>query len=201
MEDTHPHRITRLDDTGSRVAMSIFEYLFVHAQRMSDKKDLRKINTNKWAKSKGEINETRKKEQTDELKKSAMKEESNSSMKLYQRGLGLFNKLVVTNGQVSCNCQNFRRFGRCEDSELIGFICLGKDGYPSDASVVDCIGCRTGYGAITKMLHEKMFTLVERQKDADDRMVLSAPRRDPTRFLQEVGNPSDEEKARTESKD
>ena len=78
--------------------MLIFEYLFVHAQRLTDKKLVRKINTHHWAKSKISTNDKTQKEQTDDLREASIEDELNKSMKLYQKGLGIFNKLVVRDG-------------------------------------------------------------------------------------------------------
>ena len=78
--------------------MLIFEYLFVHAQRLTDKKLVRKINTHHWSKSKISTNDKTQKEQTDDLREASIEDELNKSMKLYQKGLGIFNKLVVRDG-------------------------------------------------------------------------------------------------------
>ena len=78
--------------------MFIFEYIFVHAQRLKDKKLVRKINTHHWAKSKISTNNKTQKEQTDDLRAASIEGELKKSMKLYQKGLGIFNKLVVRDG-------------------------------------------------------------------------------------------------------
>ena len=78
--------------------MLIFEYLFVHAQRLTDKKLVRKINTHHWAKSKISTDIKTQKAHVDDFRAASTEDELNKSMKLYQKGLGIFNKLVVRDG-------------------------------------------------------------------------------------------------------
>ena len=81
---------------------------------------------------------------------------------------------------VTCTCENFRRFGRCKDSELMAFICLGKDGVPSDSNAVDFNACKEGYDVVSGRLREKVLNLVD-----PGRVCVKAPQQDPSKVLQE----------------
>ena len=102
--------------------------------------------------------------------------------KLYQCALGLFHTIIVTENAVTCTCENFRRFGRYEDSKLMIFICLGELGQPTehDNHAVDFSDIKEGYPVISKRLREKVLKLVEHGKTTVD-----APAQDPSSFLQD----------------
>ena len=179
----HPQKVTRKVN-NTEVPLDIFEYLFVHAQRLPEKNMLRPINKHRYStKSRNDRGETIRERRTSELEG----EEENNRMnddrhkrKLYQRALGLFNRVEVTQEQVTCTCENFHRFGRCEDSELIGFICLGELGYPSTEEVVDFNEVKEGYSVVSDRLRNKVMNLVD-----VDKISVSPPPKDPSRILQQ----------------
>ena len=178
----HPAKNTRIEN-GVSVRMDIFEYLFVHAQRLPDKDFLRPINKHKYSsRSRHATGENNKQKQTKELSADSPNcGDPRRQRKLFQRGLGLFNKLVVSDDEVTCSCENFRRFGKCEDSELLGFICLGEKGYPSSA-MVDFNDWKEGYPVVSSRLRKKVLNLM----DAKGMIVhVAAPSQDPSKLLQD----------------
>ena len=68
LEAIHPNQIWR--KRGSeKLQMDVFGYLFIHAQRLTDKSLLRPINTHKYStKTRHNTNETAKQNITDKLK-------------------------------------------------------------------------------------------------------------------------------------
>ena len=87
----HPSKTTRIRD-GVTEQMDIFEYLFVHAQRLPDKRLLRPINKHKYtSRSRHDTVENTKQSRMDELKEEEGIEENvrQGKRKLFQRGLGL----------------------------------------------------------------------------------------------------------------
>ncbi len=182
LSDIHPDKVTRVEENGNVIQMSIFEYLFIHGQRFQDRKVLRPINTHRYSRSKQEKEE---KDQASDRENLRLKDigEKNKKMKLYQRALGTFNRIVVKNGTVTCNCENFRRFGKCEDSELVGFIALGKGGYPKSTDV-DFNDCKLGFEHLSKELRKKVCALVGNTKDVAVR--IPAPVKDPFYSLQQL---------------
>ena len=70
---------------------------------------LRPINKLKYAsKSRDDGAENSKTNQIPELKNNMAEEDKIANKrKIYQRGLGLFNKLVVGEAEVTCTCENF----------------------------------------------------------------------------------------------
>ena len=101
--------------------------------------------------------------------------------RLFQRGLGLFNTLVVGNDKVTCTCENFRRFGNCEESELFGLICLGEKGYPPP--IVDFVQWADGYAKMSDRLRTKVLNLVDAAVGIN--VIITAPSEDPSKVLQE----------------
>ena len=170
--------------------MDIFEYLFIHSQRLPDRDLLRKpINKKKYtSRSKHATIETVRDNHTNDL--TAEEDEDGDprrDRKLYQRELGLFHKLVVRAAEgdkstVTCTCENFRRYGKCEDSELMGFICLeGKSGQPTDDNAVDFNDCKEGYDVVSKRLRAKVLSLVDAKC-----VCIQAPPKDPSEVLQDA---------------
>ena len=87
---------------------------------------------------------------------------------LYQRSLGMFRRIEVLNGKVTCNCENFRRFGICDDSKLMGLICLGSNGYPTDTRGVSFQIKQQGYEKIAKKRRDELLSKLE---DITDDMI------------------------------
>ena len=82
---------------------------------------------------------------------------------------------------VTCTCENFRRFAKCEDSELLGFICLGELGRPTAKSVVDFNDCNEGFDTVSKRLRKKVLNLVDAGA-----VHVAAPSQDPFKVLQDL---------------
>ena len=85
----------------------------------------------------------------------------------------------TTNTKVTCTCENFRRFGNCQDKELFGFICLGKEGEPAVDDAVDFIDCQDGYDVAAKRLRQKVLDLVD-----SGSVRVQAPPKDPCKVMQ-----------------
>ena len=166
---------------GQHVPLDICEYLFVHAQRLDDKSMLRPINKLRYAsKSRSDVGENKKSKGVEELEESESDENDvRRKRKLFQRGLGLFHRLVVDENSVTCTCENFRRFGKCEDSELLGFVFLGEKGHPTQNDAVDFNACKDGYGELSSRLRNKVLNLVD-----VGNLAINPPQQDPTRVQQ-----------------
>ena len=180
----HPSKITRTEN-GAKVMMDVTEYLFVHSQRLPEKEMLRPINTHKYSsKTRDDVGEKSKKKETENHRSDECDNDADprAERKLYQRALGLFNKLVVNGKTVTCTCENFRRFGKCEDSELIAFVALGEKGFPTQKDVIDFNACKDGYSEISLRITNKLLDLV----DAGT-VCIPAPPQDPAVALQDPG--------------
>lgn len=178
----HPSVITRTKN-GVQVQMDISEYLFVHAQRLENTEMLRPVNQLKYKrKSRSGVGETNKLSRMKQLREKDGCDEDDAlgRRKLYQRGLGLFNKLVVNEHGVTCSCENFRRFGMCEDSELLGFVCLGERGQPTQETAIDFNRCKEGFPTLSSRLQKKLLDLV----DAGN-VSVQAPPQDPSKVRQD----------------
>ena len=177
----HPNKITRKEN-GVPVRLDVFEYLFRHAQRLPDKQFLRPINKHKYSsRSRHGVGETQNEKEINQM---TLLDDADSDLhqqKLYQRALGLFNKIVVQDDEVTCSCENFCRFEKCEDSELFAFICLGESGYPKQHHAINFHACKDGYPQISSRLREKVLDLVG-AGEAD----VDAPPQDPAKSLQEL---------------
>lgn len=174
----HPFQTMRIDEKGNMIQMDVFEYLFKHAQRLPEKKLLSPINSFRYVATV----EMGKNNHINELMEEENGEKENR--KLFQRGLGLFNTLVVrgggtTNPTVTCTCENFSRFGTCQDSDLIGFICLGREGEPAVDKAVDFIDCQDGYDVASERLRQKVLDLVD-----SGSVTVQAPPKDPYQVMQ-----------------
>jgi len=181
----HPDITTRKDENGNEIRLDVFEYLFRHAQRLSQKTLLRPINTHRYCtRTRHAVGENSKEKNAKELADNERTAENDlqRERKLFQRDLGLFNKLVVGDKGVVCTCENFRRFGMCEDSELVGFICLGEAGYPTQKHAVDFNSSKDGYPNISSKLREKVLNLVHTESTGD---IHAPPPKDPSTFLQD----------------
>ena len=147
----------------------------------SDKDLVRPINTHKYStNTKNDRGERIKQKRTKELR-DENEGSDNPRRHLFQRGLGLFNTLKVGNDEVICSCENFHRFGKCEESELFGFICLGKKGYPPH--IGDFITYADGYVKMADRLRKKVLNLVD--ADAGNNVIITAPSKNPSKVLQE----------------
>jgi len=180
----HPSIITRIDEEGEKVAMDVCEYLFVHGQRMQNKTMLRPINKLKYGsnsrddRAEGDTSKKRK----DHSKHAEDEEDERRKRKLFQRGLGLFNKLVVAETGVTCTCENYGRFGNCLDSELFGFMCLEDKGYPTQLHAVHFNAPKEGYPTLSKKLARKVLDLVDTGE-----VSINPPPQDPYEVLHERG--------------
>ena len=189
MSELHPSNITRTRN-GKRVELDVCEYLFIHAQRLPCKSMLRPINKLKYA-SKSRDHGTEKtsakltKELTDEV---AEDQGAHDNRNLYQRGLGLFNKVVVKDDNVTCTCENYRRFGKCEHSELMGLVCLGEKGYPTDKHAIDFNACKEGFGVLSSRLRDKILNLVGTRSDVQ--VKVHPPAQDPSSSIIQDGTRS-----------
>ncbi len=74
-----------------------------------------------------------------------------------QKGKGMFHRLVICNGQVTCICENFHRTGLCIDAEIMKLILLKK--YDIDVKLIDW---QLGFQGV-KDASERLF---QRFKDA-----------------------------------
>ena len=176
----HPLKTTRIHQSGEQTQIDIREYLFVHAQRLENKTQLRPINTMRYpSRSRKGTGETQKAQQIKELRESEIGDNDDQAWKnLYQRGLGLFNKLVVYKNKVTCTCENFHRFGKCEDSELMHLVCFGEG--PMENTAIDFDGCKEGFSKISKRLGEKLLDLVD-----TGNVRVNPPPQDPTETSQD----------------
>ena len=77
------------------------------------------------------------------------------------------------------NCDNFRRFCKCEDSESVGLICLGSDRYPTIKTVADFNASRVSFDNQSERLREELFSLIDEQKASTETGV-GAPEQDPS---------------------
>lgn len=179
--EIHPSRTTRADGKGGRVQMNVFEYLFIHGQRLANKDMLRPINKQRYSKSRQDVIEESKRKKIDEMNANALDNVVANRRKLHQRGLGLFHKLVVEERRVTCNCENFRRYGKCEDSELLGFICLEEIGYPKQNHAIDFNACKEGYSKLSPKILEKVLDLV-----GSENVCIHPPQQDPSSVAQDL---------------
>ena len=160
------------DKNGNQRQMSIYEYLFIHAHRLHHKKLLRRINSHRREeKSVIKKNTNKKKSEFNMIEKAVTEHKEDEQTydgsnnkphelpknKMFQRALGLFTRLEVTDKGVLCNCENFSRFGTCEDSKLIAFICLGKIGWPKDDANVNFSSTKGSYDDAAKKLRMKIL--------------------------------------------
>ena len=171
--DLHPSKITRIEN-GAQVQMNVCEYLYIHAQTLTWKGFLRPINKLKYGtKSRDDRGESDRANQIEDLKQ--VVSNTQNQRNLYQRGLGLFNTLTVNEERVRCTCENYRKFGKCEESELFAFIFLGKKGYPTQDHAVNFNSSAEGYPKLSAQLKQKIMNLVE----VSDDLSIGAPSQDP----------------------
>ena len=166
---------------GNIEAMSLPEYFHIHSQRECSLNHLTKLNG--WP---GRYHESLQVEirQIKEIKH----RDSNKKEKrmLYQRSLGMFRRIEVLNGKVTCNCENFRRFRICDDSKLMGLICLGSNDYPTDIRGVSFQIKQQGYENIAKKRRDELLSKLE---DITDDMIekeISPPLYDPMEVVCDV---------------
>ena len=166
---------------GQIEAMSLPEYLHIHSQRECSLNHLTKLNgrPGRYHESlKVEIKQIKEIEHRDSNKK--------KKRMLYQRSLGMFRRIEVSNGKVTCNCENFRRFGICDDSKLIGLICLGSNGYPTETSEVSYQIKQQGYDNIAKKRREELLSKLEEITDDMIEKEISPPLYDPMEIVCDV---------------
>ena len=117
---------------GKIEEMSLPEYLHIHSQREQCSLNyLTRLNGRPGRYHESLLVETKRIKEIEEKDS----DKKNKRM-LYQRSLGMFRRIEVLNGKVTCNCKHFHRFGICDDSKLIDLICLGTNGYPTEMSGV-----------------------------------------------------------------
>ena len=125
--------------------------------------------------------ESNKAKHIQELRDEMEGDDAQAKKKLYQRGLGLFHKLVVGETKVLCTCENYCRFGKCQDSKLLSFICNSEKGHLDQKHAINCIESREGFCVLAQRLLTKVLNLVE-----TGTVDIEAPPQDPSKVVQDA---------------
>lgn len=147
----HPD-ITDTKNSEIPTPAAIGRYMYKHASRLECKSEISHINTfaNTGDKEmERQLEEMHKEMMEDRNKKEDAKPRQRGKQRsIFQRALGHFIKISIHNdGKITSNDENFARWGESFYSRLLGFVALGKKGFPRDIGMLDLIlaneGCET----------------------------------------------------------
>lgn len=101
---------------------------------------------------------------------------------LEHKGKGMFHRLVIRKGNVSCNCENFHRTGLCIDAQIMRIMLLKN--HHIDEKLIDWKNGFHGIGIVSGRLLKRFKSAIisdeclQKLKDSTD--VLPPPLKDPT---------------------
>lgn len=120
-------------------------------------------------------------------KKKKKKRASQGQRTMYQRGLGLFIRIEISNEGITCNDENFMRWGECFFTRFFKFLCLGEAGWPDNPSEMNYVKANVGFEELQINLKKAMATFVSDRPTLDKKWCCP-PAQDPMMVIPRFEN-------------
>ena len=106
---------------------------------------------------------------------------------MYQRGLGLFIRIEISKDRISCNDENFMRWGECFFTRFFKFLCFGERGWPENKLEMNFDSTNVGFEAMQTNL-KNVMTCFFKNRPSLDKNWCEPPAQDPKIVLPQNEN-------------